>query len=74
MITEKEGVVLLFVGERRSGKTSIMFQILNGRMGDEFLPVFIDMQAMAGVDGDREFFTRMVELICEQVKDDRISG
>ena len=70
--TEKEGVVLLFVGERRSGKTSILYQIRNGRLGDEFLPVFIDLQAIVSVTNDREFFTYMAERTCEQVHDERI--
>ena len=72
LVTEKEGVVLLFVGQRRSGKTSILFQILNGRLGGDFLPIFIDMQAMAGVVGDGEFFARIAEFTCEQVRDERI--
>jgi hypothetical protein len=74
LVAEREGVVLLFVGERRSGKTSIMFQILNGRLGDEFLPVFIDMQAMAGVVGDREFFSRLAGFTCEQIEKSNIDA
>ena len=30
------GVVLVFCGERRAGKSSILYQILNGRLGDRF--------------------------------------
>ena len=44
LLAEEEGIVMLLVGARRSGKTSIMFQILNGKLGDQFMPVFIDMQ------------------------------
>ena len=69
---ESEGIVLLFVGARRSGKTSIMFQILEGRLGDQYLPVLIDMQLMAGVKNDQEFFGRMAELTIEGVGDDRL--
>ena len=41
------GGLIVFCGERRSGKTSILFQILDGRLGPDFLPVLIDMQSMA---------------------------
>src|SRR5262245_15548204 len=41
------GLLLVFCGERRSGKTSILFQIMDGRLGAGFIPVLIDMQSMA---------------------------
>ncbi len=69
---EEEGIVLMLVGARRSGKTSIMFQILNGRLGPNYLPIFIDMQLLAGVSNDREFFGRMAEIICDAVQDERL--
>ncbi len=72
LITETEGIVLLFVGERRSGKTSILFQILNGKLGEGFLPIFVDMQQLAGVNGDRAFFARLAELLLEQAPDPRL--
>ena len=54
------GLIVVLAGERRSGKTSILYQILNGRLGERFVPVFIDMQAMA-VRDDAEFFKRLAE-------------
>ena len=41
-----KGVVLY--GGRRTGKTSLLFQIQNGALGHEFAPVWIDLQAVAG--------------------------
>src|SRR5437867_9616637 len=41
------GGLLVFCGERRSGKTSILFQIIDRRLGPDFIPVLIDMQSMA---------------------------
>jgi hypothetical protein len=41
-----KGVVLY--GGRRTGKTSLLFQIQNGALGNEFFPVWIDLQAAAG--------------------------
>jgi GAF domain-containing protein len=38
---------LVLHGQRRTGKTSILYQLLQGRLGDEFVPVLIDMQEMA---------------------------
>src|SRR5262245_31595170 len=52
------GGLMVFCGERRSGKTSILFQILDGRLGPSFIPVLIDMQSMA-VTNEMEFFTRI---------------
>lgn len=73
LLDEREGMVLSLVGPRRSGKTSIMVQILNGELGEDFLPVFIDMQQMASVVGDREFFSRMAVLILENLNDTRLA-
>ncbi|MDA0337432.1 MAG: ATP-binding protein [bacterium] len=69
---ERSGIVLLFAGARRSGKTSIMFQILDGRLGDEILPVFIDMQALSGIDGDAQMLGRMARSVIEGVGDERL--
>lgn len=52
--------IVVLCGERRSGKTSILFQILGGRLGASFLPVLIDMQMLAGVGGEREFFAAIL--------------
>jgi ligand-binding sensor domain-containing protein/AAA+ ATPase superfamily predicted ATPase len=56
------GLVIVFAGERRSGKTSILFQILNGRLGDQFVPILLDMQAMT-VDNEAEFFEKIASEI-----------
>lgn len=61
-----QGVVIVFCGERRVGKSSILYQVLNGRLGDRFAPVFVDMQEMV-VAGDAEFFARISRLISESV-------
>ena len=54
------GGLLVFCGERRSGKTSILFQIQDQRLGPEFIPVLNDMQSMA-VGNEIEFLTRISE-------------
>ncbi len=51
---QRQGCVILLCGERRAGKTSILYQILNRRLGPELLPVFLDMQELI-VQDDREF-------------------
>lgn len=43
---QRQGCVVLICGERRAGKSSILYQILNGRLGAEFVPVFLDMQEL----------------------------
>ncbi len=62
----KTALIVLF-GERRSGKSSILYQILNGRLGEAFLPFFIDTQIMAGITGDAEFFSRIIADFCKQL-------
>ena len=57
-------ITIVLHGGRRTGKTSILYQIANGRLGAEFVPVFIDMQEMAGVDA-HDFF----RLIAQKVSD-----
>lgn len=61
-----QGVVIVFCGDRRVGKSSILFQVMNGRLGKRFIPVFIDMQEMV-ITSDSEFFARTARLICEAV-------
>ena len=61
-----QGVVIVFCGERRVGKSSILYQVMNGRLGDRFIPVFVDMQEMV-ISSDAEFFTRISRLISESV-------
>jgi streptogramin lyase len=61
-----QGVVIVFCGERRVGKSSILYQVLNGRLGARFVPVFVDMQEMV-ISSDAEFFSRISRLIAEAV-------
>ncbi len=61
-----QGVVIVFCGDRRVGKSSILYQVLNGRLGERFIPVFVDMQEMV-IASDSEFFARISRLIAEAV-------
>jgi ligand-binding sensor domain-containing protein len=61
-----QGVVIVFCGERRVGKSSILYQLLNGRLGERFIPVFVDMQEMV-ISSDAEFFGRVSKLIADSV-------
>jgi AAA+ ATPase superfamily predicted ATPase len=64
--------VIVYCGERRSGKTSILFQILMGKLGEKFLPVLIDMQTMAGLNDDNDFFAEIAQEICRTLKNPRL--
>src|SRR4030095_6035699 len=61
-----QGVVVVFCGERRVGKSSILYQVAGGRLGDRFIPVFVDLQEMV-IASDSEFFQRICRLIAEAV-------
>jgi hypothetical protein len=63
---ERHGCVIVLCGERRTGKTSILYQILNGRLGQDFLPVFLDMQGMI-VQRDAEFLDGLASRIREVI-------
>ncbi|MGA9768229.1 MAG: two-component regulator propeller domain-containing protein [Blastocatellia bacterium] len=68
-----QGVVIVFCGERRAGKSSILYQVLNGRLGERFIPVFVDLQEMV-IATDSEFFARISRLIAEAVaRADRVA-
>jgi hypothetical protein len=59
---DKGGGVIVLCGARRSGKTSILFQILDGRLGPDFLPVLIDMQSMT-ITSDQDFLSKLAQEI-----------
>ncbi|MCX7039773.1 MAG: hypothetical protein NT005_11660, partial [Spirochaetes bacterium] len=65
--------IAVLCGERRSGKTSILFQILGGRLGGSFLPILIDMQMLAGIKGDRDFFSAILKAGCAALADPGLS-
>jgi len=56
------GHLLVFCGERRSGKTSILYQIAQGRLGPEYIPVLIDMQSMA-IETEADFLNKIAKEI-----------
>lgn len=44
--TVSDRTIVLY-GQRRTGKTSVLYQLLAGRLGEKFIPVLIDMQEIA---------------------------
>lgn len=50
----RTGGIIVLCGSRRSGKTSILFQIKGGRLGERFIPVLVDMQSITA-QNNREF-------------------
>jgi len=71
--TEAKGGLLVFCGERRSGKTSILFQILDGRLGSDFIPVLIDMQSMA-IENEPDFLEKIAREIARELGSDPKRG
>lgn len=69
---EQNSVIILY-GERRTGKTSILYQIEKGKLelGPEFIPVYIDMNRMA-TNNDYEFFSTFSSLIQESIASNQI--
>jgi len=53
---QRQGCVIVLTGERRTGKTSILYQISDGRLGEGSVAVFLDMQGLI-VENDRELLS-----------------
>jgi uncharacterized RDD family membrane protein YckC len=52
-LSKREGVKsIVLYGARRTGKTSVLYQIRDGVLGDSFLPVYLNMQQLAGMDSN----------------------
>lgn len=62
------GGILVLCGTRRSGKTSILFQIRNGRLGGNCVPVLLDMQSLT-VGRDADFLARLALEISNAIAD-----
>ncbi len=59
---------LVLIGQRRTGKTSLLKQI-SGRLGDEYLPVYIDGQALGLDPGLANFFLSLATEIAFAMED-----
>ncbi|MFQ5929467.1 MAG: AAA family ATPase [Acidobacteriota bacterium] len=70
---QRQGCIMVLCGERRTGKTSILYQILNGRLGDRFIPVFVDMQGVV-VDKDQEFLQVLAEKVSTAISGGELSS
>ncbi|MHC9539703.1 MAG: ankyrin repeat domain-containing protein [Vulcanimicrobiota bacterium] len=60
------GTAIVVYGGRRTGKTSVLCQIMNGRLGEGFVPVYNDLQEMADID-THEFFERLQDNILKSL-------
>ena len=70
---QQEGCVLVLCGERRTGKTSILYQILNRRLGPKFIPAFVDMQGLV-VQRDEELLQELASRIANAVTEEQDSS
>jgi hypothetical protein len=51
---------LVLYGQRRTGKTSILYQLLNGRLGKDYIPILVDVQELApGIQGMSDLFLEL---------------
>jgi hypothetical protein len=57
---------LLFYGQRRMGKTSILLHLESG-LGEEYLPVFLDLQGLASVQSVGAFLYNLADSTAEQL-------
>ncbi|MGC1123136.1 MAG: ATP-binding protein [Candidatus Methanofastidiosia archaeon] len=62
------GVAIVLYGQRRTGKTSVLFRIKEGRLGSEFIPIFIDIQAIPSKN-DRQLLCKVAGCMIEALGD-----
>lgn len=64
LVSPGQSPSIIFYGERKTGKTSILFQIESGKLnlGKEFIPVYIDMNKMV-IKDNYEFLSNVVSQI-----------
>jgi len=70
---QQQSCVFVLCGERRTGKTSILYQILNRRLGPKFIPAFVDMQGLV-VQKDEEFLQELASRIANAVAEEQDSS
>ncbi len=59
--------VVALIGQRRMGKTSILRR-LHLHLGDDYVPVLVDLQGMLG-DGEISFFRDLADTICDEFEE-----
>ncbi|MGE5341059.1 MAG: hypothetical protein ACM3SY_06200 [Candidatus Omnitrophota bacterium] len=57
---------LLFFGQRRMGKTSILLH-MESQLGPQYLPVFLDMQTLATVDSHPAFLYNLADYTASEL-------
>jgi len=70
---QQQGCMFVLCGERRTGKTSILYQISNRRLGPKFIPAFVDMQGLV-VQKDEEFLQELASIIADAVAKEQDSS
>lgn len=60
-------VAIVLYGQRRTGKTSILFRLKEGKLGPQFIPVYIDIQAVP-TGNDKEFLHQIAKIIMETLE------
>lgn len=58
--------VVVLSGQRRMGKTSLVYQLANNLEKGKQLPVLIDLQRLAAVQNTSQFFMGLAQYICEE--------
>lgn len=66
--------MIVLCGGRRCGKTSILLQVLDGRLGDRFLTVLLDMQQLAELRSDADLWRAMARRIVERMEERGLSS
>jgi AAA+ ATPase superfamily predicted ATPase len=61
--TYQDNVIMLY-GQRRTGKTSILYQILNNnRLGEGYVPVLISLEGLQDCETNSQIFLEIAQKI-----------
>lgn len=71
-LTRNAKSVIVLYGQRRSGKTTLLLQLINTTVSNEYIPVLIDMQRVAYQITIQSFLYRVASYIAQAMKKNQL--
>lgn len=75
LIGEYQDNVIILYGQRRTGKTSILYQLLNHKkLGDNYIPVLISLEGLQELKSNAHLFGEIAQKIFSVLENDLQTG
>lgn len=71
-LTRSAKSVIVLYGQRRSGKTTLLLQLINATISDEYIPVLIDMQRVSYQITIQSFLYKVASYIARAMKKNQL--